>query len=261
MLNLEVTLSPDQTEIHYNQQSLITIAEKLPASQSLANGLWLIATHQRLTNIGVLTSSNPLPVLTEHQTLITFTDPDWTEQLTLLAQLLTEELPHLITTQPVVQIPSNYRASLQPVMAQILLILTRFGISVQQPADAKPTKAPAKTRHRWTKAVSEIPFQINTRQATGTAIWQKRNELLLQAGAHLMPEVPLNKDGSLGFAAKMGTQLRTEYADAIQNHQTTTDIIFKSVNELGLFLYFGGTNSWLELLDNDGRSIDDWTKI
>ena len=76
-----------------------------------------------------------------------------------------------------------------------------------------------------------------------------------------MPEVPLNKDGSLGFAAKMGTQLRTEYADAIQNHQTTTDIIFKSVNELGLFLYFGGTNSWLELLDNDGRSIDDWTKI
>lgn len=52
MLNLEVTLSPDQTEIHYNQQSLITIAAKLPASQSLANGLWLIATHQRLTNIG-----------------------------------------------------------------------------------------------------------------------------------------------------------------------------------------------------------------
>lgn len=34
MLNLKVTLSPDQTEIHYNQQSLITIAEKLSATST-----------------------------------------------------------------------------------------------------------------------------------------------------------------------------------------------------------------------------------
>jgi hypothetical protein len=52
-----------------------------------------------------------------------------------------------------------------------------------------------------------VPFTIKTRQATGTAIWQKRNEMCLKVGATLMPEPPLNKDGSLGFAAKMGTQL------------------------------------------------------
>lgn len=85
--------------------------------------------------------------------------------------------------------------------------------------------------------------------------------MLLKAGAQLWPTAPLNKDGSFGFAAKMGTHLRNEHAAQIQDNQTTEDIIFKSVNEIGLFLYFGGTNSWLELRDTNGRSIDDWTKI
>ncbi|GMA45249.1 hypothetical protein GCM10025853_27060 [Tetragenococcus halophilus subsp. halophilus DSM 20339] len=59
----------------------------------------------------------------------------------------------------------------------------------------------------------------------------------------------------------MGTQLRDEQKDKIQNFITTEDIILKSVNEVGLFLYFGGTNSWLVLKDNNGQTIDEWSKV
>lgn len=85
--------------------------------------------------------------------------------------------------------------------------------------------------------------------------------MLLKAGAKLMPIAPLNKDGSVGFSAKMGEKLRLDYQDKIKDFVTTKDIVLKSVNEVGLLLYFAGTNSWLELLDSDGKSIDEWTKI
>jgi hypothetical protein len=42
---------------------------------------------------------------------------------------------------------------------------------------------------------------------------------------------------------------------------TTEEITLKSVNEVGLFLYFGGTNSWLQLQDPDGKTIHDWTVV
>ncbi|MFD1900942.1 hypothetical protein GQR36_14845 [Enterococcus termitis] len=47
----------------------------------------------------------------------------------------------------------------------------------------------------------------------------------------------------------------------MKNYVTTDDIILKSVNEVGLFLYFGGTNSWLELTDKDGKTINEWTVV
>lgn len=77
----------------------------------------------------------------------------------------------------------------------------------------------------------------------------------------MMPEPPLNKDGSLGFSAKMGQKIRADNASVFEKFITTEDLVLKSVNEVGLFLYFAGTNSWLELKDASGRTIEDWTKI
>lgn len=125
----------------------------------------------------------------------------------------------------------------------------------------KPKNKPQKAQHRWNKAVSEVIFKIDTRESKGEAIWQKRNELLLRAGATMMSEIPLNKDGSVGFSARMGSTLRLEHQDQFKDFKTTEDIIFKSVNEIGLFLYFGGTNSWLELIDENGKTIDEWTIV
>lgn len=42
---------------------------------------------------------------------------------------------------------------------------------------------------------------------------------------------------------------------------TTEDIVLKSVNEVGLFLYFAGTNSWLELVDENGKTLNEWTVV
>lgn len=59
----------------------------------------------------------------------------------------------------------------------------------------------------------------------------------------------------------MGTQLREEQKDKIKDFITTEDIILKSVNEVGLFLYYGGTNSWLILKDKDNKTIDEWSTL
>ena len=122
-------------------------------------------------------------------------------------------------------------------------------------------KKPAKAQHRWNKAVSTIEFSADTRESRGTIVWQKRNEMLLKKGAVLMPTIPLNKDGSVGFSAKLGEKLRADYAESIDHFTTTQDLIFKSVNEVGIFLYFGGTNGWLEFTDADGKTIDSYTVV
>lgn len=125
--------------------------------------------------------------------------------------------------------------------------------------ESKPKSV--KARHRWSKVVSEIEFFIDTRESKATVLWQKRNEMLLKAGAQMMPSAPLNKDGSLGFAAKMGEKIRADHASQVKDFKTTEDIVLKSVNEIGLFLYFGGTNSWLEMVDKDGKTINEWTVV
>lgn len=39
------------------------------------------------------------------------------------------------------------------------------------------------------------------------------------------------------------------------------DIIVKSVNEVSLLLYFVGINSWLEIVDEYGKFIDEWMRV
>ncbi|MGL5042103.1 MAG: hypothetical protein ACRC6X_03240 [Culicoidibacterales bacterium] len=60
---------------------------------------------------------------------------------------------------------------------------------------------------------------------------------------------------------KMGRKLRQDNEDALNSFETTADIRLKSVNEVGLFLYFGCLNSWLKLKDSSGKTIDEWTRV
>lgn len=165
-------------------------------------------------------------------------------------------MPYGISIDEMKDILENNQAK-SDVENEILAILDAFGYVMKKKEKRKPTKA----QHRWSKEVSQIEFYVDTRESKATVIWQKRNEMLLKAGATMMKEAPLNKDGSVGLSAKMGNALREEHKDAFKNFVTTKDIVLKSVNEIGLFLYFAGTNSWLELVDKDGKTIDEWTVV
>jgi len=115
--------------------------------------------------------------------------------------------------------------------------------------------------HKWSKEISDIEFTFSDRGSEGKVYWQKRKELLLKAGAKLTPDPQLNKDGSLNFSAKVAKTLRADHQEKIKNDITTEDIIFPSPNEIGIFLRFGGDNTWLSLKDKDGKTLHDWSKV
>ena len=116
-----------------------------------------------------------------------------------------------------------------------------------------------KAVHKWKKDVSEIEFTFTDRSSEGKVFWKSRKELVLKAGARLTPDPQLNKDGSLNFSAKVAKTLRADHADKIEDNKTTEDIVFPSPNELGIFLRYGGENTWTGLVDKDGKSLHDWT--
>jgi len=116
-----------------------------------------------------------------------------------------------------------------------------------------------KDRHKWSEEVSQVEFTFTDRESFGKVFWQKRKELLLKAGAKLTPDPQLNKDGSLNFSAKVAKTLRADHEDKVADGVTTEDIIFPSPNELGIFLRFGGDNTWTNLIDKDGKSLHEWT--
>ena len=118
-----------------------------------------------------------------------------------------------------------------------------------------------KDQHRWSKELAEIEFTFSDWGSEGKVFWQKRKELLLKAGARLTPDPQLNKDGSLNYSAKFAKVLRAEYAEQIRDGVTTEDIIFPSPNELGIFLRFGGENTWLSLKDETGKSLHEWSVV
>ena len=117
-----------------------------------------------------------------------------------------------------------------------------------------------KARHKWRKEISEIEFTFTDRGSYGKVFWQNRKELLLKAGAKLTPDPQLNKDGSINFSAKFAKTLRADHAEKITDGITTEDIIFPSPNELGIFLRFGGDNTWANLKDKDGKSLHEWSE-
>lgn len=165
----------------------------------------------------------------------------------------------VLSTEDDILVPENIAVTFKELHESILLILDKMNLSFL-PQEKKKAR-PAKARHKWTKDVSEIEFHIDTRESIATVMWIKRNQMLIKKGATMMKEAPLNKDGSVGFSAKMGEKIRSENIDKFENFVTTEDIILKSVNEVGLFLYFAGTNSWLEMVDKDGKTLNEWTVV
>lgn len=166
-----------------------------------------------------------------------------------------QDVKLVLKDQP--KLPDHFSKPTSDALEPVCLILERFGYPITKPLKAKPAKA----RHRYQKDLATTPFFIETRQAKAEIYWDKRDAFIIKAGATMMPEIPLNKDGSVGFAAKMGSKLRQENSHAFQDFQTTEDIILKSVNEIGLFLYFGGINSWLALKNKAGQSLDELTRV
>jgi len=118
----------------------------------------------------------------------------------------------------------------------------------------------AKAQHKWSSDLKDIEFSFSDRGSQGKVFWQKRKELLLKAGAKLTQEPQLNKDGSLNISAKFAKVLRADHEDKISDAVTTEDIVFPSPNELGIFLRYGGDNTWTSLIDKDGKSLDDWSR-
>ena len=117
-----------------------------------------------------------------------------------------------------------------------------------------------KENHKWSKELSDIEFNFSDWGSEGKVFWQHRKELVLKAGAKLTLDPQLNKDGTLNFSAKVGKVLREEHADKIRDGVTTEDIIFPSPNELGIFLRYGGENTWLSLKDKDGKTLNEWSE-
>jgi len=118
-----------------------------------------------------------------------------------------------------------------------------------------------KDTHKWRKEISEIEFSFKDRGSDGKVFWQHRKELLLKAGAVLTKDPQLNKDGTLNYSAKFAKSLRADHEDKIKDCVTTEDIIFPSPNEIGIFLRFGGDNTWLSLKDKDGKTLHDWSVV
>lgn len=138
----------------------------------------------------------------------------------------------------------------------ILPLLRAFGMQVVQ-----IKKAPVKPRHKFVSGLAEVPFSINYKGSKATVYWLKRNEFVIKAGANLLEKAPLTKAGLIGFAGKFGLRLREEHAEQIKDNVLIEDVKLRSVNEVGTFLYFAGTNSWLQLKSPDGKTLNELTVV
>jgi len=197
---------------------------------------------------------------TEIDKIVTINISEWDIDKELIAQgfvsLFEDAKLSVINHYPQVKIPANLSRTINEKIGEILEKLALFGFSF-----IKEKPKSAKAQHRWDKDVAKIDFYVDYNDARAIVRWHKRNEMLIKKGAVLKPDIPLNKDGSIGFAAKFTLQLREMNKDKIRDFVTTDDIYLKSVNEVGNFLYFAGTNSWLVLKDQSGKTIEDYTII
>ncbi|MGC6768197.1 hypothetical protein ACYSNR_14020 [Enterococcus sp. LJL128] len=243
----------------------IVISEKVKKKLVIDEpAVYVLLKDKAVVSIGL--AETAVQALTDYNQSILFIPPVWDVEPDYLKQfLLTVAIENGVYSGEeleTIKIPVNHEKALRSYVEQISLVLEKFGVSLNKKVEPEKVKAkPAKARHRWTKEVSQIEFTVAFRESKGTVFWQKRNEMLLKAGAILKKEPELNKDGSLGYSGKYGEKLRADYQDKIKNFKTTEDIVLKSVNELGLFLYFGGTNGWLELKDADGKTMNEWTVV
>lgn len=123
----------------------------------------------------------------------------------------------------------------------------------------KTKKIGVKKQHRWSKDISQVIFKTTYENTMATIVWQKRNEVKIFAGARLLLDVPLNYDGRVGFSQEVGLSLREKYQNYVVDGILIEDLVLRSVNEVGLFLYFGKTNSWMQFKSENGQTIDELT--
>lgn len=145
-------------------------------------------------------------------------------------------------------------------VAPVLLALRAVGVFPGEAPGPSGGRSAGKVRHRWRPELAELPLRVRHEGSEATVVWEARDRLRVLAGVTLRAEPPLNRDGSLGFAARFALRLREEHADAISGARTTEDIVLRSVNEVGHLLYFAGTNSWLVLRDDAGRTLDELSR-
>lgn len=263
-LKLNVTINENKTIIQLaDNQGTIEIIKG--NTLAVEKPILYLAVHEgQINEIGNVAAGELTPK-GECDQLLTISST-WEMELDYLTQLMIEEAKEAgieLATQErdEVKVPANARKATKAYLKIITTVLGTFGYPLTRKATTSAKKKPGKAQHRWNKEVSQIEFYVKSRESQATVIWQKRNEMLLKAGAKMKPQAELNKDGSVGFSAKMGEKIRFDHQGQFKDFVTTEDIILKSVNEIGLFLYFGGTNSWLELLDENGKSIDEYTVV
>lgn len=137
---------------------------------------------------------------------------------------------------------------------EVFPILSALGLRTVTVRKGKP-------RHKFIASLSDVPFKIDYQGSKATVYWQKRNQFLIKAGATLVPKAPLTKSGVVGFAGKFGLRLREEHKEQIQDNTLVEDVVLRSVNEIGTFLYFAGTNSWLQLTSPEGKTLNELTVV
>lgn len=264
-IKLEVMITEERTRVQLlDNQGIIEIINGTELS-SEEPVVYLLVKEQSISEIGQVAKEDG-GRLVEADRIITIR-PTWEIELDYLEQLLVEEaekngLKLANQKSQTIRVPANAVKTVGAYLASLKIIFATFGYSLAPKfVEAPAKKKPAKAQHRWNKEVSQIEFHVDARESQATVVWQKRNEMLIKAGAKMKPKADLNKDGSVGFSAKMGEKIRLDHQAQFKNFKTTEDIILKSVNEVGLFLYFGGTNSWLELVDEQGQTIDSYTVV
>ncbi|MBS7576433.1 MULTISPECIES: hypothetical protein [unclassified Enterococcus] len=117
-----------------------------------------------------------------------------------------------------------------------------------------------KAVHRFNKRFSEMPLYIDYQGVKATVFWEKNHQIRILKGANLKKDFILTAKGEKSFSDKFGETLRIENQQAIQDYILIEDVILKSVNEVGLFLYFGGVNSWEVLMNEQGETLDELSK-
>lgn len=265
-IKLEISITDKGTRINLaDNQGVIEITDVASSDINQLTAIYLLVSNRQIVDIGKEFTEG-IMMSKKVDRVIKIVAP-WDIQVEHLEMLLfrTTLENGLILADPKKvekKIPSTAIKSITPYLEKLIKILATFGYVMTPVETVAPTKKKAgKAQHRWSKEVSQIEFFVNSRESKASIMWQKRNEMLIKKGAEMKPVATLNKDGSIGFAARLGDKIRSDHQLQFDNFVTTEDIILKSVNEVGLFLYFGGANGWLEMSDSNGKTINDWTVI
>ncbi|KPG71088.1 hypothetical protein [Enterococcus sp. RIT-PI-f] len=220
---------------------------------------------QKNSVLFLLANNQIVDVLDDHQydakktpARLLILTPNWDIMAAYLAQYYRQK--YQISQGEDTVIPSEQVKHVEACAAIFDPLLDWLGYRPIGAAVAEEKKAKSgKPQHKWTKLLTEHPFYVDYQGSKATVYWQKRNQVRIEKGAILSQQMPLNKDGSIGYSARLSEKIRQDNQAAITDYQTTEDVILKSVNEMGMFLYYGGTNGWLVLVDDEGKTLNEWT--